>query len=91
MNVGGTAVDGVHQDLVDESDDGRVVDALFIAARTPLILFGQKLEVFQTLVGGQILQASVARLEDLLDRLRQLRLFHQDRLGREACMEFNLV
>ncbi len=91
VQVGGTTLDGVHQDLVDVLDDGGIVIGGIDALVQPAVIIGD-LEI-RNLGLVDILHAEgvIFALQQLADGSGELVLLHQQRLGMKAEAEAKVL
>ena len=93
VNVGGTAGDGIHQDLVDVAHHGRLVNIEFLLGYRAL-LGGGLFEIDQ-IRGNDLAHNRMGGLQGtidgLLDRHRQLILLDQHCLRGQAGVEADFI
>ena len=95
MDVRRAAADGVEQQLVDETHDGRVFDVVSRNTVTGgIVVAARDIEVFEIepgLVLGQQRRGRVGLLGGLVDGFLQLVVFDDHGLDAEASLELDLV
>ncbi len=91
VKVGGAALDGIQQHLVDELDDRRVVALGVVAAGLGLVIVaGFGVQCIEALVVAAGVEG-FSRSESAVDRALELLLVDQDRLDGGACRELDLL